>query len=52
VALVAVLTAVFGAAAAALHFPGASFNVPTFAVAMLPALTLGTWISGFGASKR
>lgn len=52
VALVAVLTAVVGAAAAALHFPGASFNVPTFAVAVLPALTLATWISGFGASKR
>jgi hypothetical protein len=52
VALVAILTAVVGAAAAALHFPGASFNVPTFAVAVLPALTLGTWISGFGASPR
>jgi hypothetical protein len=52
VALVAILTAVVGAAAAALHFPGASFNVPTFSVAVLPALTLGTWISGFGASPR
>ncbi len=52
IGLVAVLTAVVGAAAAALHFPGASFNVPTFAVAVLPALALGTWISSFGASKR
>ncbi len=52
IGLVAVLTALCGAAAAALHFPGASFNVPTFAIAVLPALTLATWISGFGASKR
>ena len=50
--MVALLASAIGTAAAALHFPGASFNVPTFAVAVLPALTLGTWISGLGASRR
>ncbi len=52
IGLVAVLTAVFGAAAAALHFPGAGWNVPTFAVAVLPAVTLGAWTSGFGVPSR
>lgn len=52
IGLVALLASAIGTAAAALHFPGASFNVPTFAVAVLPALTLGTWISGLGAPRR
>lgn len=49
--LIAVLTAVCGAAAAALHIPLAGWNVPTFAVAVLPALALGTLISGLGAKR-
>jgi hypothetical protein len=48
VALVAVLTAILGAAAAALHIPLAGWNVPTFAVAVLPALAVGTVLSGLG----
>lgn len=49
--LVAVLTVVIGAAAAALHFPGAGWNVPTFAVAVLPALAVATIISERGARR-
>lgn len=52
IGLVALLASAIGTAAAMLHFPGASFNVATFAVAVLPALTLGTWISGLGAPRH
>jgi hypothetical protein len=51
IGLVGVLTAVCGGLAAVLHFPGASWNVPTFAVAVLPALALGTLVTGFGARR-
>jgi hypothetical protein len=51
IGLVAVLTAVCGAAAAALHFPGAAWNVPTFAIAAMPALALGTLVTGLGAKR-
>jgi hypothetical protein len=51
IGLVAVLTAVLGAAAAAVHFPLAGWNVPTFAVAVIPALALGTLVSGRGAKQ-
>ncbi len=50
--LVAVLTAVVGAACAALGFPGAGWNVPTFAVAALPASALAVIVSGLGGSRR
>ncbi len=43
--MVVVLTVVIGAIAAVVHFPGAGWNVPTFAVATLPALALATFIS-------
>lgn len=49
--LIAVLTAIFGALAAALQIPLAGWNVPTFAVAVLPALALGTLVSGLGAKR-
>jgi hypothetical protein len=48
IGLVALLTGACGALATALHFPGAGWNVPTFAVAVLPALAIGTLISGLG----
>ncbi len=43
--MIVVLTVVVGAIAAVVHFPGAGWNVPTFAVAVLPALALSTFIS-------
>lgn len=49
--LVAVLAAVCGALAAVTGFPGAGWNVPTFAVAVLPALALGTWLSSLGTAR-
>ena len=49
--LVAVLALVLGAAATVLGFPGASWNVATFAVATLPALVLGTLITGLGQAR-
>jgi hypothetical protein len=52
IGLVALLTAVLGAAAAMVHFPGASWSVPTFAVAVLPALALGTIVSGLGSARN
>lgn len=49
--LVAVLTIACGAIAAVTGFPGAGWNVPTFAIAILPALALGTWASSLGAKQ-
>lgn len=49
--LVAVLTIACGAIAAVTGFPGAGWNVPTFAIAVLPALALGTWASSLGAKQ-
>lgn len=49
--MVAVLTAACGAIAAVMGFPGAGWNVPTFAIAVLPALALGTWASSLGAKQ-
>jgi hypothetical protein len=49
VALLALLVAIVGSIAAAVHFPGAGWNVPTFAVAALPSLALGAAVSGLGA---
>jgi len=48
---VGLLTVGCGALVALLQFPGAGWNVPTFAVAVLPALALGTLVSGFGARR-
>jgi hypothetical protein len=49
--MVAVLTVACGAVAAVTGFPGAGWNVPTFAIAVLPALALGTWASSLGATR-
>ncbi len=48
IVIVAVLTAVVGSAATVLHFPGAEWHVATFAVAVMPALALGTLLTGIG----
>jgi hypothetical protein len=52
VILVAALAVACGALAAMIGFPGAGWNVATFAVAVLPALALGTIVSGLGGSRR
>jgi hypothetical protein len=49
--MVAVLTVACGAIAAVTGFPGAGWNVPTFAIAVLPALALGTWASSLGTKR-
>lgn len=51
IGLVAALAAILGAAAAALHIPHAGWNVPTFAVAVLPALAVATVVTGLGAPR-
>lgn len=51
IGLVGVLTGGCGALAAALHFPGAGWNVPTFALAVLPALALATLVTGLRARR-
>ncbi len=50
--LTLVLAVVIGAAAAVAHFPGAAFNVPTFGIAFLPALAVGTIVTRFGARGK
>jgi hypothetical protein len=52
VVLVAALAVACGALAAMFGFPGAGWNVATFAVAVLPALALSTIVSGLGGSRR
>lgn len=52
VVLLAVLIGVCGAAAVATHFPGAGWDVPTFAVAALPALALGAAVSAVGTRRN
>ncbi len=49
--LVTVLALVLGAVAVLVHFPGAQWNVPTFGVAILPALALSTAITGLGRRR-
>jgi hypothetical protein len=51
IGLVGVLTAVCGALAVMLHFPGAGSNVATFAIALLPALAMGTVVTGLRARR-
>ena len=51
VVMVLALTAVIGAIAAVVGFPGAAWGVGTFSVAIMPALALGVLISGFGAAR-
>lgn len=49
--LTGILTALIAVAAIFTGFPGAGWNVGTFAVAVLPALALGTLVSGLGARR-
>jgi hypothetical protein len=51
VILTAILAVLVGAVATVTGFPGAGWNVGTFAVAVLPALALGTLVSGLGARR-
>lgn len=52
VILLAVITAVIGAAAAALHFPTAGWNVPTFGVAVIPAAAVAVVVSSLGKTRN
>jgi hypothetical protein len=51
VALVTIAAAICGAVAAATHFPGAGWNVPTFTVAVLPGLALANIVSALGTRR-
>ena len=50
--VVLALTALCGVAANLVHFPGAGWNTPTFAVAFLPGLALATAASALGARRK
>jgi hypothetical protein len=49
--LTAIGALVFGVLGVLLHVPHASWNVPTFGVAVLPALALAALISGLGTRR-
>jgi hypothetical protein len=51
VILVTITAAISGVLATVLHFPGAGWNVPTFAIALLPGLALATVVSALGARR-
>jgi hypothetical protein len=46
------LGAVLAVIAILAHFPGAQWNLPTFAIATIPGLALATLLSRFGAGAR
>lgn len=46
-----ILSVVLGGAAMAIHFPGASLGLGTFAVAFLPAIALTALVTGLGAKR-
>ena len=50
-AIVTVATLVLGALAVVLHMPYAEWSVPTFGVAIIPALAVATAISGLGSRR-
>jgi hypothetical protein len=50
-AIVTVTTVVLGALAVVLHVPYAEWSVPTFGVAIIPALAVATAISGLGSRR-
>lgn len=50
-AIVTVATLVLGALAVLLHVPHAEWNVPTFGVAIIPALAVATAITGLGSRR-
>lgn len=49
--LVSIASLICGAIAAVTHFPGAGWNVPTFAVAILPGLALANFVSALGTRR-
>ena len=51
VVLTLIGAAVFGAIGVVLHVPGAAWSIPTFGIAVLPALALATVISGMGTRR-
>ena len=50
-AIVTVATLVLGALAVVLHVPHAEWNVPTFGVAIIPALAVALAITGLGSRR-
>lgn len=52
VALVTTISATCGVVAILTHFPSASWNVPTFAIAILPGLALANIVSAVGARRH
>jgi hypothetical protein len=52
VALVTAFAAACGVVAVVTHFPLATWNVPTFAIAILPGLALANLVSALGARRR
>lgn len=50
-AIVTVATLALGALAVLLHVPHAEWNVPTFGVAIIPALAVATAITGLGSRR-
>ena len=51
IVLVSLLAAVFGAAAVLSAFPHAGWNVPTFAIAIMPALAIANFVSALGSRR-
>lgn len=51
IGLVTVTAALCGAVAVLVHFPSAGWNVPTFAVAVLPGLVLANIVSALGRRR-
>ncbi|MGH7583765.1 MAG: hypothetical protein ACREL5_11120 [Gemmatimonadales bacterium] len=51
IVIVTVIAAIIGALAALLHFPGAGWHVPTFAIAILPALALTNFVTAMGRGR-
>lgn len=49
--LAAVCTGVMGTIGVLTHFPGAGFNLPTFAVATIAGLPVAVLVSGLGAKR-
>ena len=50
-AIVTAATLVLGALAVMLHVPYAEWSVPTFGVAIIPALAVATAITGLGSRR-
>lgn len=51
IVLLSITAAIVGSVATVLHFPGAGWHVPTFAVAILPGLVLANIVSALGSRR-